>query len=132
MKIFPCIVLLWCIGGATARAQNHARYSDIKRTWRDERLEHQALDAANRFAATMRCPEQFLRAKIVSEGWEIVGDEPGMVAGRYIHMELYGETKDDRCGVAHCIFRQRKLADNTYSPRLKIVELGEFYVLECE
>lgn len=132
MKILPCIVLLVCLNSTTAVAQNHARYGDIKRTWRDERLEHQALDEANRFAATMRCPEQFLRAKIVSEGWEIVSDEPGTVPGRYIHMELYGETNDDRCGVAHCIFRQRRLADNTYSPRLKIVELGEFYVLECE
>lgn len=131
MKIFPCIALLVCLSG-TALAQNHARYSNIKRTWKDEGLEYEALREANKFAETMRCREQFLRAKIVSEGWEVVNDEPGMVPGRYIHMELYGETNDDRCGVAHCVFRQKRLGDNIYSPHLRIVELGEFYVLECE
>lgn len=132
MRTLWCLIVLLVMNCGVAIAQNHARYRDIKRTWKDEYLEHQALDEANKLAETMRCRELFLHAKIVSEKWEIVEDEPGMVPGRYIHMELYGETNDDRCGVAHCVFRQRRRGDDTYSPRLRIVELGEFYVLECE
>lgn len=132
VRIFLCLFLLLGLGSINAAAQNHARYSDIKRTWKDEGLEHQALHEANKFAETMRCREQFIYAKIVSEEWEIVPAGAGLIAGRYIHMELYGETYDGKCGVAHCVFRQRRLGDNTFSPKLKIVELSEFYALECE
>lgn len=113
-------------------AQNKARYSDVKASMKKPQLEAHALYVANKRAAALRCKEEFKIAKIVSDDWEVMRNDHGMIIARYIHMELYGETTDGRCGMSHCIFRQNMLADNTYSPRLKVENLGAFYDLECE
>ncbi len=115
-----------------ALGQNKARYSDVKASMKKPQLEAHALYVANKRAAALRCREEFKIAKIVSDDWEVMRTDDGMIIARYIHMELYGETADGRCGMSHCIFRQNMLADNTYSPRLKVENLGAFYDLECE
>jgi hypothetical protein len=132
MKLLAGIVLVWLASSYTANAQNYARYSDIKAGMKNLHLEHDAVRAANKRAAAMRCRESFSDAVIVSEAWEKEGRCDGQLMGRYIHMELYGETPDGRCGVAHCVFGQKVLADDTYSPKLHVVEIGTFYHLECE
>jgi hypothetical protein len=123
-------IVIGCSFGAAA--QNHARYSNVKSTWRDIGLERDAITLANKQASTIRCQEYYLDAKIVSDSWELVEDEYGRIIGRYIHLELLGETKRGECGMAHCIFRQKYEGDDTFSPRLRLVELGEFYSIECE
>ncbi|GAA4469209.1 hypothetical protein GCM10023093_28220 [Nemorincola caseinilytica] len=121
-----------CAFAMGAYAQNSARYRDIKRSWRDPELEYSGLVAANKKAASIRCQEHYILAKIVSDDWEVLANEDGNIVARYIHMELYGETRDGRCGVAHCVFRQKRMGDETYSSHLRLVELGEFYNMECE
>jgi len=120
-----------CFCALGTHAQNHARYHDIKRSWKDPELEYTALVEANRKAAAIRCQEHYILAKIVSDDWEVMANEDGNIVGRYLHMELYGETRDGKCGVSHCVFKQRRMGDETYA-RLRIVELGEFYDMECE
>lgn len=123
-------LLLYAIG---AEAQNYARFRDIKRTWKDPELEYQALVQANKKAAAIRCQEHYILATIVSEGWEVMENADGNIVARYVHMELYGETRDGgKCGVSHCVFKQKVMGDDTYSPHLRLVELGEFYDMECE
>jgi len=99
---------------------------------KDKRLEEEALWVANKRATTTRCREEYVWAKIVSENWELERNEDGEIIGRHLHMELYGETDDGRCGVSHCIFRQRVQGDNTYAPKLKLADMGPFYALDCE
>ncbi len=113
-------------------SQNHARYSDIKAGMKDRHLEAEAIWVVNRKAEVIRCKEEYSKAVITSEDWEIETDHNGTITGRHLHMELYGETQDGRCGVAHCVLRQKVEGDNTYSPKLKLADMGAFYSLECE
>lgn len=128
------LLLLLFMAGCipTTTAQNKAKYSDVTASMKNPKLEAHALYVANKRAAALRCREEFTKAKIVSDDWEVMRNGSGMIIARYIHMELYGETTDGRCGMSHCIFRQNMLADNTYSPRLKVENLGAFYDLICE
>ncbi len=132
MHRLPLLLLFVFSCASVALGQNKARYSDVKASMKKPQLEAHALYVANKRAAALRCREEFKIAKIVSDDWEVMRNDHGMVIARYIHMELYGETTDGRCGMSHCIFRQNMLADNTYSPRLKVENLGAFYDLECE
>ncbi len=113
-------------------AQNHARFSDVKAGMHSQRLENEALFLANKKASTIRCGEVYRRAVIVSDGWEVERNQEGFIIGRHLHMELYGETKDGKCGMSHCVFRQRRMGDETFAPKMKLEELGAFYTLECE
>ncbi len=113
-------------------AQNNATFGAITPTWRNKELEHAALREANHRAGTTRCREYFVAAKIVSDEWEPLIGENGRVVGRAIHMELLAETLEGGCGVVHCIFRQRRQADDTWAPRLKLADMGEYYAQECE
>lgn len=99
---------------------------------RNERLENEAIWLANKKAGTIKCDEEFIDAKITSEDWGMDYDMQGRLTGRHLHMELYGETRNGKCGMSHCVFRQKLQGDNTFSPRLKLVELGEFFAMECE
>jgi len=116
---------------ATAQ-QNNARLSAIKAAMHNERLENEAIWLANKKAGTIKCDEEFIDAKITSEDWGMDYDIQGRLTGRHLHMELYGETRNGKCGMSHCVFRQKLQGDNTFSPRLKLVELGEFFAMECE
>jgi hypothetical protein len=129
--IFLFTFLLSCCIG-TSFGQNYARFSDIKAGMSNPYLEHHAIITANKRAAAMKCRESFSDAKIVSDAWEMFGTSYDEVAGRLIHMELYGETPDGKCGVSHCVFLQKVLEDGTYAHKLKIVELGNFYSMQCE
>ncbi len=130
MRALLLAISLTC--AVPALAQNYARYSDIQAGMHDPILEHQAVMAANKRAAAIRCPESFEDAKITSSEWEIVRHENGMIVGRYLHIELFGRTDRGRCGAAHCVFRQKMRGDNTYAPRLTLVEMGPFYRMRCE
>jgi hypothetical protein len=132
MRSLACILFLFCFCIATASAQNYARYSDIKANMVDRHVEHQAVMAANKRAATLRCKESYEDAKIVSDDWDKIYSEAGRLIGRAIHMELYGTNYEGKCGVSHCIFQQKMRGDDTYSPKLTLVELGPFYNLKCE
>ncbi len=125
------IVALCCIQGQCI-AQNHARYSDIEEGMRDEWLEREAIHVANKRASALKCRETYTVAKITSEDWITERDWHGNVTGRYLHMELYGETYDGQCGVTHFVFRQRLRGDDTFAERLSISEMGSFYDMECE
>jgi hypothetical protein len=111
---------------------NHARFSKVQAGMKDRHLEAEAVWVVNRKAASIRCREEYKKAVIVSDDWELERNEQGFITGRHLHMELYGETEDGRCGMAHCILRQKVEGDNTYSPKLRLADMGEFYALECE
>ncbi len=132
MRQVACILFVLCFCIAPAYSQNYARYSDIKAGMKDAHLEHQGVMAANKRASALRCKESYEDARIVSEGWEVARNCDGMITGRYIHMELYGTDYEGKCGVSHCIFKQRRRGDETYSPKLTVVEMGAFYNLTCE
>ncbi len=132
MKHILFLLLVFVSIWGNARAQNYARYADIQSTWRDPELERQAIWVVNRKVSGIRCQEHYISAKIVSEGWHEQHNRHGDLASRTVHMELYAETDNDRCGVAHCIFRQKMLDGGVWSPRLYLVELGELYHMECE
>lgn len=129
--VFLCTLLATSRPTATAQ-QNNARFSAIKPGMRNERLENEAIWLANKKAGTIKCDEEFIDAKITSEDWGMDYDMQGRLTGRHLHMELYGETRNGKCGMSHCVFRQKLQGDNTFSPRLKLVELGEFFAMECE
>lgn len=124
-------LLLFTASGTFAQ-QNNARFSAIKPGMHNERLENEAIWLANKKAGTIKCDEEFIDAKITSEDWGMDYDMQGRITGRHLHMELYGETRNGKCGMSHCVFRQKLQGDNTFSPRLKLVELGEFFAMECE
>jgi hypothetical protein len=124
ISFMVCASALW--------AQNNATFGAIKPSWRDKELERVALREANSRAATTRCREYFVAAKIVSDNWEPLIGENGRVVGRTLHMELLAETREGGCGVVHCVFRQRRQADDTWATRLKLADMGEYYAQECE
>ena len=133
----PLFAALWTLlllaaSCSCAVAQNNARFSAIKPGMRNERLENEAIWLANKKAGTIKCDEEFIDAKIISEDWGMDYDTHGRITGRHLHMELYGETRDGKCGMSHCVFRQKLQGDNTFSPRMKLAELGEFFAMECE
>ncbi|MCF8451132.1 MAG: hypothetical protein K9G49_14760 [Taibaiella sp.] len=99
---------------------------------KDYHLQQEALRAANKRGSDIRCREDYSKAVITSEDWEVERNDEGFIMGRHLHMELYGETPDGKCGVAHCILRQKMLGDDTYSTKLKLVEMGAFYSMMCE
>lgn len=124
--------LLLFAASSTFAQQNNARFSAINPGMHNERLENEAIWLANKKAGTIKCDEEFIDAKITSEDWGMDYDMQGRITGRHLHMELYGETRSGKCGMSHCVFRQKLQGDNTFSPRLKLVELGEFFAMECE
>jgi hypothetical protein len=131
MKPF-LLTVSFIVCASTLWAQNKATFGSIRATWRDKELEWAALREANYRARTTRCQEYFVAAKIVSDDWEPLIGENGRTTGRIIHMELLAETYDGGCGIVHCVFRQRRQADDTWVPRLKLAEMGEYYAQECE
>lgn len=126
------VALIAICATETRGQQNNARFSDVKAGMHSTRLENEAIWLANKKAGTIRCAEEFVDARITSDDWELDYDAHHHITGRHLHMELYGETRDGRCGMAHCVFRQKLEGDNTFSSRLKLVQLGELYPIECE
>lgn len=132
-RLALCWLLLLTANCPSAIAQqNNARFSAIKSGMHSQRLENEALWLANKKVSTIRCSETFTDAKITSEDWDIERNTEGVITGRHLHMELYGQTPDGKCGMSHCVFRQKLQGDNTFSSKMKLVDLGEFYALECE
>jgi hypothetical protein len=131
-RSFLSVLFITCLCTTGAWSQNRARFSDVKAGMKNRDLEMEALMVANKRAATTRCREEFSRAVIVSDGWETERNAEGIITGRHLHMELYGETDDNRCGMSHCIFRQNVQGDDRYSGKLKLVDMGPFYDLECK
>lgn len=115
-----------------ARAQNSARFCDIKAGMDNEWVELQAIKWANRRAGALRCREVYKRATIVSDKWELCTDRYRNVTGRRVHVVLYGETYDGHCGVAHFIFIQPHEGRGYFSRRLKGYQTGDFYDVACE
>lgn len=124
-----------CLSSFTnSKGQNYATYSAVKAEMHDPNLEHEAVILANKIAASTGTHrhESYSDAKIVSQGWEYERNATGRATSRFIHMELYGETHDGKCGIAHFVFKQLRKGDDTYSPKLRLASMGEFYKLKCE
>jgi hypothetical protein len=117
---------------APAYAQNSARFSDVQPTMHDRALECDAIVWANRRANSLMCREVYKRAVIVSNDWELCTDKTHYVTGRRIHMVLYGETYDGRCGLAHFVFTQKHEGRGYFSRKLKGEQTGNFYAVACE
>lgn len=133
MRRFILISVIALLATApVAKGQNSARFSDIKAGMRDYRLEHIALVEANKRASALRCRETYFKAIITSDHWAIEKNQEGRTIGRHIHMELYGESYDGHCGATHFVFRQAVLGDDTYSRRIRVADIGDFYDLPCE
>lgn len=131
MRQITCLVIV-VLCSLNSIAQNYAKYSDIRAYMIDRKVEHQAVMAANKRAASLKCKESFQDAKIVSDNWGIMRNDNDKVTGRFLHMELYGATYEGKCGVAHCVVMQKMRGDDTYSPKLTLLEMGDFYTLKCE
>lgn len=132
IRVFACLLIVICFCCSPAFSQNYAKFSHIKAGMKDYHLQQEALRAANKRGSDIRCREDYSKAVITSEDWEVERNDEGFIMGRHLHMELYGETPDGKCGVAHCILRQKMLGDDTYSTKLKLVEMGAFYSMMCE
>jgi hypothetical protein len=125
------LLVAFCSVSATALCQERARFSDFKAGMKDTYLERQAVRLANNRANDLKCCEAFTKAKILSSDWDLCF-KGAKLQGRDIHIELYGQTHEGGCGVAHFIFQQRYEGRGYFSEKLKLHQMGDFYAAECE
>ena len=116
----------------STRAQNLARFSNIKPGMQDGDIERRAVKIANQRAWDLRCPEDYTKAIIISHKWKHELDRNGFVTGRVIHLELYCERPDGKCGMADFIFKQKHLGEGAYTQRLFFVAMGDMVTIDCE
>ena len=131
LRIAIVLSITLITSAASAQSNNNAHFCDIVPAMHNRHLEEAAICAANKKAAQSGCREEYKRATIVSSAWELYYDDMGVLLGRKIHMELYGETWDGRCGATHFVFRQTYLGHHQYT-RLRCDQMGDFYAMDCE
>ena len=79
MSLLRAIILFIVIAlSPRAFAQNLARFSDIEPGMVDGDIEQWAVKVANQRAIDLRCPEDYIKAVIISRKWL---PEPGISAG---------------------------------------------------
>lgn len=122
------IVLLSSI----AFSHNHAKFNDIVPGMVDGDIEQRAIKIANQRAIDLRCPEDYTKAVIISHKWKHELDKNGFVTGRVIHLELYAEFPEGKCGMADFIFKQKYTYEGGYSRKLFFVSMGDMFTVECE
>ncbi|MCW3121629.1 MAG: hypothetical protein JWQ38_1121 [Flavipsychrobacter sp.] len=115
-----------------AFAQNLARFSDIEPGMIDGEIEQLAVKVANRRAVDLRCPEDYIKAVIISRKWLPEPGKNGTIRGREIHLELYCRFPEGRCAMTDMIFRQKTLEEGGYSRKLYFVAMGDMITIDCE
>ena len=113
-------------------AQNLARFSDIRPGMTDGEIEQRAVKIANQRAWDLRCPEDYTQAVIISHKWKQELDRDGFVTGRVIHLELYCERPEGKCGMADFVFKQKHLGEGEYTRKLFFVAMGDMVTIDCE
>ena len=116
-----------------AMAQNQARFSNIEPGMKDPDIEREAVRLANKRAREYNWPEEFWKAKIISDHWKTFRDEEGYILAREIHLELYAVMNSGKCAMADFTFRETMEEDGKYS-RLKFRydHIGDMVNVPCE
>jgi len=113
-------------------AQNQARFSDIKPGMLDGEIEQRAVKIANQRAINLRCPEDYVKAVIISREWQKHYDKNDNVDGRIIHLELYCHFPEGRCAMTDMVFKQKLLSEGGFSRKLYFVGMGDMFTVDCE
>ncbi len=114
-------------------AQNQARFSNIKPGMKDADVEREAVRLANKRAREYAWPEEFWKAKIISDHWENIRDEEGYLVAREIHLELYAVMNSGKCAMADFTFRETLEEDGKYSRlKFKYDRIGDMVNVQCE
>ncbi len=129
-----CALILLAIVLLSSRtfSQNHAKFKDIVPGMVDGDIEQRAIKIANQRAIDLRCPEDYTKAVIISRKWKHELDRNGFVTGRVIHLELYAEFPEGKCGMADFIFKQKYTDEGGYSRKLFFISMGDMFTVECE
>lgn len=114
-------------------AQNQARFSNIRPGMKDYEVEREAVRLANKRAREYAWPEEFWKAKIISDHWENIRDEEGNLVAREIHLELYAVMNSGKCAMADFTYRE-KLKEDGKSTRVVFVydHIGDMVNIACE
>jgi hypothetical protein len=114
-------------------AQNQARFSNIQAGMKDYEVEREAVRLANKQARNYNWPEEFWKAKIISDHWKDIRDEDGDLVAREIHLELYAVMNSGKCAMADFTFRE-KLHEDGKSTRVLFLydHIGDMVNVACE
>jgi len=127
------LLFLLIIFSLSAQAQNQARFSNIKPGMKDADVEREAVRLANKRAREYAWPEEFWKAKIISDHWENIRDEEGYLVAREIHLELYAVMNSGKCAMADFTFRETREEDGKYSRlKFKYDRIGDMVNVQCE
>ncbi len=126
-------ILFLLLLSVTSFAQNQARFSNIIRGMKDADVEREALRLANKKAREYHWPEEFWKAKIISDHWKNFYDEEGNLMAREIHLELYAVMNSGKCAMADFTFRE-KLHEDGKSTRVMFLydHIGDMVNVQCE
>ena len=127
------VILLFLLFNVQAMAQNRARFSNIKPGMKDYEVEREAVRLANKRAREYAWPEEFWKAKIISDHWENIRDNEGNLVAREIHLELYAVMNSGKCAMADFTFRE-KLHEDGKSTRVLFLydHIGDMVNVACE
>ncbi len=128
--VFGFVVLIHC--SSPVFSQNRAKFSHIVPGMLDGEIEQRAVKIANDRAQDLRCPETYTKAVIISRKWTHELDRDGFATGRVIHLELYCERPDDKCGMANFTFKQKYVGGGEYTRKLFFVSMGDMVTVDCE
>jgi len=131
VRIIPFLFFLFLAGSACA--QNRARFSNIVAGMKDWEVEAEAVKLANKRAREYAWPEEYRKAKIISDHWKNIYDCDGYLIAREIHLELYAIMRSGRCAMADFTFRE-KLHEDGKSTRVLFLydHIGDLVFIECE
>lgn len=130
-QIIFCLIAITCCT-AHVCSQNLAKFSHIVPGMLDGEIEQRAIKIANDRAWNLRCPETYTKAVIISRKWTHELDREGFATGRVIHLELYCERPDDKCGMANFTFKQKYIGGGEYTRKLFFVSMGDMVTVDCE
>lgn len=126
-------LLLMLLFAVPATAQNQARFSNIKPGMKDYEVEREAVRLANKRAREYAWPEEFWKAKIISDHWEDIRDHEGYLVAREIHLELYAVMNSGKCAMADFTFREKLHEDGKSTHILFLYDhIGDMVNVQCE
>ena len=133
IKYLSLILAAFVCCAIPARSQNEVRFSSIKAGMKDLDIEREAVRLANKRAIEYHWPEEFWKAKIISDDWEDIFDADGDLAARKIHIELYARMNSGKCAMADFTFKEKLDEDGQFSRILFLYDhIGDMVNIECE